>query len=420
MRLFILVLLMLSVAGADTVPLKPGWNAVAFPYQTLTSLEATGVAGLVYYDGAYQSRSCTLAQVQADGGTARGFWVYCPGNGQLTFAGSGSPSLNLRAGWNLVAGGPELPSGSLCYEAATTTPATRLEPGKSYWVYSAGGSNIYLAIGTHNEDQPDFVTDKNAYRSYRSSLLQFAQLMKGRNLAWNWQSDWSFLNAVLRYDSESEFASQTEGMNVVRYLHERLGVEIDPHSHEKQGYNYADVAYLVAQTGVEPAPVVGGHIWDPAEATFSNWPKFVNGLQGSKYPSYTWKPSLLMGAGTPNHRNDPVATGVWKPLAPDQFFTDSPSGSLATWGGWDGDENLVGASVTELERLDRSKMWTLTYILNQGDMAKPGYLTGTLSPQLDAIAALRDSGRVQVVQFKQGLEAWQTRYGGQGSVYRKS
>lgn len=442
---FAFVWLLMSAAHADTVPLSTGWNAVAFPYKTLTSLEATGVAGMVYYDGtAYQSRACNLATVGSEGGTFRGFWIYSPGGGSVTFAGTstGASSLSLRAGWNLVgfpeAAGLELsqlrPSGLLIYEAGATSPATRLAPGKAYWVFAPSattvewgaaptGSNIYVAIGTHNEDTPDFANDKNAYRSYRSSLLQFAQMMRTRNLPWNWQSDWSFLNAVIRYDiteRDTEFLAQTEGLNVVQYLKQRLDVEIDPHSHEKMGYNYADVAYLVTQTGVDPSPVVGGHIWDPAEATFQNWPKFIGGLRGTRYPSYTWTPSLLMGAGTPNHRNDPVATGIWNPAASDQFFTHSPSGTLATWGGWNGDETLVNATVSELETLDRNSMWTATYVINQGDMPKPGYLTGTLAPQLDAIAALRDAGRIQVVKFEQGLAAWRSRYGGQGFVYRKS
>jgi len=442
---FAFVCLLMSAAWADTVSLNAGWNSLAFPYKSLTSLETIGVAGLVFYDGtAYQSRACNLATVGAEGGTFRGFWVYSTGGGSLTFTGSsaGGSSLSLRAGWNLVAfpeaAGLELsqlrPSGLLIYEAGLGTPATRLAAGKAYWVFApsattlewgaaSAGSNIYVAIGTHNEDTPDFVNDKNAFRSYRSSLLQFAQMMQTRNLPWNWQSDWSFLNAVLRYEiteRDTEFLSQTDGLNVVQYLKQRLDVEIDPHSHEKMGYNYADVAYLITQTGVEPSPVVGGHIWDPAEATWQNWPKFIGGLRGSRFPSYTWTPSLLMGAGTPNHRNDPVATGVWKPASADQFFTNSPSATLAAWAGWDGEETLVNATVSELETLDRSKMLTVTYILNQGDMPKPGYLTGTLAPQLDAIVALRDAGRIQVVRFEQGLEAWRTRYGGQGFVYRKS
>lgn len=150
--LFLLLSPLTALAASGNVTLDPGWNAVAFPCSALRSLEATGVAGSVYYDGtSYQTSSLIPSDVQ----TSRGFWVYSPGGGQLRFedGGAASPtSLSARAGWNLVAfpiegglTGSQLRSPGLLaiYELSSRGVATpvdrltgRLQPGRAYWVYA--------------------------------------------------------------------------------------------------------------------------------------------------------------------------------------------------------------------------------------------------------------------------------------------
>lgn len=285
---------------------------------------------------------------------------------------------------------------------------------------------VYVAIFTHSEDPhhretPDYSRDKAAYVASRAALLQFAGMLEARKASWNWQSDWNFLNGVIQYEingADPALLSVTKNKNIVRYLKEDLGVEIDPHSHENDGYNYADVAYLMEQCGVAPSPVVGGHIYDTAAASYQNWPRFNSGINGMRYPSYFWKPALLMGAGTPNHTRDPVATGLWRPLNPAIYFTTGGSG-MAAFGNWDNDTTQLGALVARVEsgELSRSAMWTAGYSFNQSDMVKPGFLQNTIAPALDRLTAFRDQGKVRFVRFEEALQIWSTTFAGAQSVY---
>ncbi len=95
-----------------------------------------------------------------------------------------------------------------------------------------------------------------------------------RGLPYNCQCEWNFLEGVLKWEVRPDTAipgitTNTGNLNILAYLHQ-LGqtagvpIELDPHSHEGGGYTYADVAHLLYQCGVTPAPVVGGHILDDA------------------------------------------------------------------------------------------------------------------------------------------------------------
>lgn len=142
MRCLILVLILIQAASAATVNLVPGWNSVAFPHASLRTLEATGVAGLVAFDGtSYQPVSLSAVQTQ------RGYWAYSPSGGQLRYEDAGAPeptSLTVRAGWNLVAFplASNLTSNQLrganviLYEAGATTPVDRVQPGRAYWLFA--------------------------------------------------------------------------------------------------------------------------------------------------------------------------------------------------------------------------------------------------------------------------------------------
>ncbi|NDD29550.1 MAG: hypothetical protein EB084_14925 [Proteobacteria bacterium] len=289
-------------------------------------------------------------------------------------------------------------------------------------------SPLYVAIYTHCEDKhhpatPDFSTDKASYITFRNAIIAFANAMHARNLSWNWQSDYNFLEACKTYEvqqADATLLASTGGMNVVQWLHDTSGAEIDPHSHEADGYNYADVAYLITQCGVTPAPVVGGHIYSPTDAHYQNWPKFIGGLQGSRYPQYTFTPNLLMGAGSSNHMSDAVVSGMWRPASASSYFTDDPNGAIASFGTWDNDISKISDLLTLMSNgtLSPSLMWTAGYVFNQSDMTTAGYIDNTIVPQLDTLVSLRDQGAVQLVRFTEATATWQTQYGAQGSVHQ--
>lgn len=288
--------------------------------------------------------------------------------------------------------------------------------------------DLHLAIATHSEDRhhattPNYCTNKISYVNSRNGLIAFAQLMAARGLAWNWECDCNFLNAAYTnevYTPDPALLAATGNTNIVAWLRYVMGVETDPHSHEHDGYNYADVAYLFTRLGVNPSSVVGGHVYDPAyDPGFQDWPRFTGtGLRGAIYTNYVWRPQLLMGAGTPNHIADPVATGVWLPAATNAYFTHSPTGGIASWGMWEQDRFTELLDRLANNELPTNRMWTAGFTIGQQDFVTAGFLTDVVAPMLDTFAALRDAGRIRVVQFEEGLGIWTNQFGATGTNYQ--
>jgi hypothetical protein len=295
---------------------------------------------------------------------------------------------------------------------------------------------VYFALAVHSEDThhpatPDYVSDKAAFTASRAALLNLAGQLAAKDVRWNWQGDWNFLLGVKKYEVDEPDASllaATGGTNVIRFLHEGYGVEMDPHSHENDGYNFADVAYLLTVLGVHPSGVVGGHVWDPTDAGYQDWPRFIVGLPSRKYPgAYVWQPHLLMGEGTGQHRNDVAASGIWFPSGTNSFFTPAATGAIADFGTWTSfaDPQKSPLAVTNLiplveaGTLPAGHMWTAGLVLGQSDFTTAGWFANTFTPLLDQIVTLRDRGAIQVVQLEEAYQLWQSQFARRGAVYLK-
>lgn len=299
----------------------------------------------------------------------------------------------------------------------SSSPSPAASPSPSP---ATAAKQLYVALFTHTEDHPDFMNDPVVYASYRDAIVLYATRLHDRGVPWSWQCDYNFLEACLKYEVQQQDAallSSTAGQNVFVYLHDQLGVELDPHSHENNGYNYADVAYLLTLCGVQPSPVVGGFIYDPNDPNFQDWTRFLgSGLQGAKYPQYTWRPSMLMGGGTANHVNDPVLSGMWHPASVAQYFTDDPQGTIADFGVWDSDPTTITSLLTRVQSDSTTQMWTAAYPFNHSSLATPGYIDGTAMPIVDSLKSLADQGQIRFVTFMDAYSIWQSQYGGVGSI----
>ncbi|MBC7984537.1 MAG: hypothetical protein H7Y02_11855 [Candidatus Obscuribacterales bacterium] len=339
----------------------------------------------------------------------------------------------LRLGIMLTAAIVSGCSGPPTEETATTaipltTATTAAAPSAFTSTASNASPTLLVAVFMHSEDPhhpdtPDFMQDSVAYRSFRAALLDFAERMQLAGLAWNFQPDWNFLNGVIEYEiaqADVTLLASTANKNVLRYLHENLGVEIDPHSHENDGYNFADVAYLISQTGVTPAPVVGGHIYDPTDPNYQNWPRFIAGIACQKFTCPAWRAELLMGAGTSNHRNDPVVTGMWEPASATNYFHAGDSG-IAAFGGWDHELTSLPALADQVQSgaLDTNLLWTFALNVNHSDIVKPGYLTNTMQPRIDQLQQWQAAARIEVATFQTSLTRWRNDYGQRSSVYQR-
>ncbi len=280
---------------------------------------------------------------------------------------------------------------------------------------------IYFALTVHSEEPggtpttPDFrAVPLPTYLSWRNAILWFARECTNRGLAWGFQSDWNFLEGAKRFETTNStdytatVLTNTAGKNVFRYLQDNLGAELDPHSHENFGYNYTDTAALLHDAlGATPSGVVGGHVY--AGTNFQNWPKFITGagLTGAVYNTYVWRPHLMMGGGTANHRDDPHVAGVWRPAGTNDYLTHSPTGAIAAVGTWEQDLFEADRLIRMLESGElphSNKLWTVGLVINHRDMFTTNLTR--IQAQLETIRRWRDAGRITVTNFEGIYAAW--------------
>lgn len=283
---------------------------------------------------------------------------------------------------------------------------------------------VHVVLFTHIEDTTPAgilgsAQSRTSYLGLRAKLIEMAQRCATHDIPWVLQPDWKMLEAARLYEDATTTAT-TGGKNFLRYLHEDLGVAIDPHSHENGGYNYTDVAHLLEVLGVGGSTVIGGHIWDPSLPQFAEWDRFRSPVSGLKYPQATWRGDVLIGAGTPNHVNDPLVSGAWRPQDRDNYFVDDPAGNVISLGAWHNDvagiEELVEAYAEGTVSTD--VMLTASWNINPSSLMAVNGLDQIESTVLAPIAQLRDDGKVVVTDFTTLVASWQSEYGARAFLYQ--
>src|SRR5574337_1205592 len=89
---------------------------------------------------------------------------------------------------------------------------------------------LYINFVSHNEETTTW--NSNAYyTNNRTALISLGNYFQSNGITWNLQSDWVYLTNVLTQET-STLMAQTNNKNILRWLHEDKGVEIDPHAHE--------------------------------------------------------------------------------------------------------------------------------------------------------------------------------------------
>lgn len=284
---------------------------------------------------------------------------------------------------------------------------------------------ISVVLFTHIEDNTPGGTlgtgaNRSTYLTWRTRLITMAELARRYNMTWVLQPDWKFLEAARVYEDASVMSS-TGGRNILRYLRDSLDVVIDPHSHENGGYNYTDVAYLLEALGVGGSTVIGGHIWDPSLPQFAHWERFRVPVFGEMYPSAQWRGDILMGSGTPNHTNDPIVSGVWRPIDPWSYFEDSPSGNIACVGAFKGDLDGISELVARYTSGQSAStcMLTSTYHITPTMISSSSGLSTLERDLLSPLSSLRSGGKVEVTDFTSLVATWKSRFGSQACIYRQ-
>lgn len=309
------------------------------------------------------------------------------------------------------------------FDFATAVEKLANKTGKDFYTVSARRIStapvttgvVYVTLAMHNED--NFPVNQPAYLQSRNNLIEFGKMLQRHQVAFNWESDWRFLLGVLQWDTPAVMAT-TGGKNIVRYLHEDLGFSIDPHSHENNGYNYADVAHLIDSLGVQPTPVVGGHIWDPAERLYQNWERFKQPLQGSRFPGTQWKGDILMGSATGLHTNDPEPSGVWRPKGKYEFWVDDPTSSVHAVGQHQGSVAGIQALVNlyKTGAMAPDKILTATIVIGQAAL-NAAYISNYENTTILPLLEMQNRGEIKLVTFTQLLDEWKTQYNSSPHLY---
>lgn len=294
---------------------------------------------------------------------------------------------------------------------------------------AANRARVYLTFGSHNDYSGSnlpcraMLQTRERYLANRAALVSIAHTIAAGGATYDFQTDWEYMNAVAQWDDAS-ITQSTGGSNVIAYLARfaPANVAVHAHSHENLGYNYADVAYMVeSMTGLPSTNLVGGYIAAPA--TSANWERFRQPMQGARNPSYTWRPTILWGGGSGNHRNDPSASGVWRPRSHADFYTDDPSQSLVNVGAYSFASNDVSGAVDVVTRLvngqlEPDRLYTATIMLEQCNMDIDPSIAALVSAVINAAAPFVARGDIVFSTLPNTVRAWREEYGSSPSVLR--
>lgn len=280
---------------------------------------------------------------------------------------------------------------------------------------------VQVVLFTHIEDNTPggilgTAANRAAYQALRARLLEMGALARLHGAQWSLQPDWKMLLAARLYEGEN---AARDTVNFLAFLRDNLGVAIDPHSHEGGGYNYTDVAYLLETLEVGGSTVIGGHVWDPSYPQFQEWERFRVPVRGLRYPAALWRGDILMGSGTPNHVNDPIVSGVWRPRDRYDYWTDDRAGNIAAVGAFRGDvagiTSLVDAYRTG--EVDPACMLTASVHIRPVELLAPGGLAAVEASVIRPLVALRDAGEVVLTDFTSLVATWRQGFGASACLY---
>jgi len=295
---------------------------------------------------------------------------------------------------------------------------------------------VYVTLVGHIEPGGKYA-HCDQYPSFRDLLLQFAAALEPYHVPFNLQIDYEFLLGVSQCETP-EMQADTNGQNVLDYLVTRYGFELDPHQNGgwdvEQHDNYADIRYLGGQVSPYFTDTMGGLVWDDPD----QWNHLAAGEQGKIYPQFTWHPKALTLAVSSQHHLkdfslDDTASGVWIPKGPgEDFWTHDPNGPWVYIG--PGEGNNWNSEWTQLSTpeyvahlreqmaagaLPVDRMYTASVPVPEHIIFDPQRVERLLQ-LLDRLQPMADAGVIVYVSYTQAVAIWQTEYGAQPMIYRRT
>lgn len=278
--------------------------------------------------------------------------------------------------------------------------------------------HFYINFLSHNEETTSW-NGTLYYNNNRSKLIDLTNYFYAKGIAWNMQSDWVYLTNVLSKETTTLMA-QTNNKNILRWMHEDRGVEMDPHAHESQ-YLYPDVVKLMDSVGLPESKLVGGTIYNDSNGV-NIWTNLENGQYGQVYPNKFWKPDYLMSGGTPNHVADLHYFGIWNPQSPSNFLQHDTTRRLRQLAnGCSGrvfDTTDIHTYVDQIRQaiqkvqsgaFPANGFYVYSVFFGQADLNNTNFYNKLLE-LADSVDALVQATNAQWKTFKQAYTIWETTF----------
>lgn len=267
---------------------------------------------------------------------------------------------------------------------------------------------IHVTIVMHSEQGSAYHSNSNLFELNRTNLFRFALGLFQRGVKFNFQSDWTFLAGVTNFDHGHP---ETGGTNIIAWMQNDLGFEIDPHNHAEQSeYNYADVAALVAACGADPTALVGGFIGYPPED--NEWPALQRTITGAVFTAYSWTPGALWGASSKSHVDDTNLwfSGVYSPAGTNDFWTHAPGNPPLVGGYGEKNEAFTNLDLLLARRdaglLCPGSLYTVNLMAYMGEMNPASILAFH-----ENVSRYTNVPNVRFATLGQLTNVWATEYG---------
>ena len=280
---------------------------------------------------------------------------------------------------------------------------------------------VYFDFVTHNEETAQW-NGTPYYTMNRSRLVSLADYFQTNGITWNMQSDWVYLTNVLTKETPA-LTSLTNNKNILRWMHEDKGVEMDPHAHESQ-YIYPDVAYLMDSIGLPESKLIGGTIYNDSNG-INIWTNLINGQNGIIFPNKFWQPDYMMGGGTPNHVADLKYYGCWNPQSTTSYLTNDTNNHLRHLGV--GCEIKIKTTSTVSDIVAQindvvaniqngnypvSGFYLQSIFFEQGDLNNPAFYN-MVKQVADSVNLIVNAGLAEWKTLKQAYTIWETTFNAQ-------
>ena len=287
--------------------------------------------------------------------------------------------------------------------------------------YSRCQPLVYFDFLSHDEDTGPW-NNTSYYTGDRTKLIALATYFQSKGITLNLQSDWLYLTNVISKETPTLMAG-TGNKNILRWLHEDKGVELDPHSHEKI-YIYPDIVNLMDSLGLPESKLMGGSLYNKMNG-INVWTNLINGQNGVIFPNKFWQPDYIMGGGSPNHVADLNYYGFWNPKDTANYLTHWPANHLRHLGvGCDikvFDTSSVAVIAAKLRdviqkvqsgQYPASGFYVQTIFFGHGDLNNTAFYNKLLQVA-DSANAIVASGKAQWKTLKQAYTEWETTYAAQ-------